>query len=220
MPRVALPGLLVGLALFTSLLAAHGVREVAAVLRVAGLGLLLVAAFHVLPMVVDAIGWRRLLPPELRPSVLRMFWMRWLGESVNGLLPVFQVGGNIVKASLLARTGIGGAVAGATVVVDVTLVMLTQIRLHDHRPRVPAPADRWARARAAGRRRAGHHGQHPRGVLRRAAPGRVRRRWRRCWCGSGAVAGTRWSPAATLSMRRWRCSTASRGRSPRRAPGT
>jgi len=127
MPRVALPGLLVGLALFTSLLAAHGIREVAAVLRVAGLGLLLVAAFHVLPMVVDAIGWRRLLPPELRPSVLRMFWMRWLGEAVNNLLPVFQVGGNIVKASLLARTGIGGAVAGATVVVDVTLVMLTQI---------------------------------------------------------------------------------------------
>ena len=56
-----------------------------------------------------------------------MLWARWIGESVNGLLPVLQVGGNIVKASLLARTGVGGAVAGATVVVDVTLVMLTQV---------------------------------------------------------------------------------------------
>ena len=125
--RVALPGFLVGLALFTALLAVHGVREVASVLRVAGAGLLLVAAYHLVPMLVDAIGWRRLLPSELRPSAARMLWARWIGESVNGLLPVLQVGGNIVKASLLAKTGIGGAVAGATVVVDVTLVMLTQI---------------------------------------------------------------------------------------------
>jgi putative membrane protein len=126
-PRLAYPGLAIGLALFTALLAAHGVTEVGAALRAAGLGLLLVAAFHLLPMLGDAIGWRRLLPSELRPPVRTMLWARWIGESVNGLLPVLQVGGNIVKASLLARTGVGGAVSGATVVVDVTLVMLTQI---------------------------------------------------------------------------------------------
>jgi putative membrane protein len=126
-PRVALPGLVVGLALFTALVTFHGVHEVAGALRVAGAGLLLVAVFHLVPMLADAVGWRRLLPSELRPSVLRMLRARWIGESVNGLLPVLQVGGNIVKASLLTKTGIGGAVAGATVVVDVTLVMLTQI---------------------------------------------------------------------------------------------
>jgi putative membrane protein len=126
-PRLAYPGLVVGLALFTALLAAHGVSDVAAALRTAGLGLLVVAAFHVLPMLADAIGWRRLLPGELRPPVRTVLWARWIGESVNGLLPVLQVGGNIVKAGLLARAGIGGAVAGATVVVDVTLVMLTQV---------------------------------------------------------------------------------------------
>jgi len=126
-PRVAYPGLAVGLALFTALLAWHGAGEVAAALRVAGFGLLLVSAFHVFPMLGDAIGWRRLLPGELRPPVRTVLWARWIGESVNGLMPVLQVGGNIVKASLLARTGVGGAVAGATVVVDVTLVMLTQV---------------------------------------------------------------------------------------------
>lgn len=126
-PRVAYPGLVVGLALFTTLLAWHGASEVAAALRTAGFGLLVVAAFHVLPMLGDAIGWRRLLPGELRPPVRTVLRARWIGESVNGLLPVLQVGGNIVKAGLLARTGVGGAVAGATVVVDVTLVMLTQV---------------------------------------------------------------------------------------------
>ncbi len=126
-PRVAYPGLVVGLALFTTLLAWHGAGEVASALRAAGFGLLVVAAFHLLPMLGDAIGWRRLLPGELRPPVRTVLWARWIGESVNGLLPVLQVGGNIVKAGLLARTGVGGAVAGATVVVDVTLVMLTQV---------------------------------------------------------------------------------------------
>src|SRR5262249_35062080 len=126
-PRVAYPGLVVGLALFTALLAAHGASEVVAALRVAGLGLLAVAAVHLLPMLADALGWRRLLPAELRPPVRTVLWARWIGESINGLLPVLQVGGNIVKAGLLARTGVGGAVAGATVVVDVTLVMLTQV---------------------------------------------------------------------------------------------
>jgi putative membrane protein len=126
-PRVAYAGLVVGLALFTALLAAHGARDVATALRAAGAGLLVVAAFHLLPMLGDALGWRRLLPGELRPAVGRVLRARWIGESINGLLPVLQVGGNIVKANLLARTGIGGALAGATVVVDVTLVMLTQI---------------------------------------------------------------------------------------------
>src|SRR5262249_60061128 len=113
--------------MFTAPLAAHGAREVGAALRTAGLGLLCVAIYPLLPMLADALGWRRLLPAELRPPVRTMLRARWIGESVNGLLPVLQVGGNIVKASLLARTGVGGAMAGATVVVDVTLAMLTQV---------------------------------------------------------------------------------------------
>src|SRR5262249_46995745 len=53
-PRVAYPGLVVGLALFIALLAAHGASDVAAALRTAGIGLLAVAAFHLLPMLADA----------------------------------------------------------------------------------------------------------------------------------------------------------------------
>src|SRR5262249_14482455 len=113
--------------MFTALLAAHGASEVVAALRTAGAGLLCVAIYHLFPMLADALGWRRLLPAELRPRVRTMLRARWIGESVNRPLPVLQVGGNIVKASLLARTGVGGPVAGATVVVDVTLVMLTQV---------------------------------------------------------------------------------------------
>ena len=120
-------GLAIGLGLFTTLLVHRGLREVAAALSVAGAGVFGVAAFHLVPMIADAIGWRRLLAGAEQPSILAMVRARWIGESVNGLLPVLQLGGNVVKAGLVARTGVPGARAGASVVVDVTLVVTSQV---------------------------------------------------------------------------------------------
>ena len=121
------PGLLAGLALFLAVLAHGGARDVGAALVAVGPGLLVVALFHVVPMLGDALGWRVLFSPGLRPPVSLMLFARWIGESVNGLLPVLQVGGNVAKARALVRRGVPGAVAGATVVVDVTLVVATQV---------------------------------------------------------------------------------------------
>jgi putative membrane protein len=56
-----------------------------------------------------------------------MVWARWIGESINDLLPVLQLGGNVVKAGLLVGRGVPVGPAGASVVVDVTLVVLTQM---------------------------------------------------------------------------------------------
>ncbi len=56
-----------------------------------------------------------------------MIRARWIGESINDLLPVLQMGGNVVKAWLLADRGVPVGLAGASVVVDVTLVVLSQI---------------------------------------------------------------------------------------------
>jgi len=121
------PGLLAGAALFVAVLGWHGVGDVAAALAAAGPGLLIVAAFHVVPMLGDALGWRALLAPAERPTPALMLFARWVGESVNGLLPVLQMGGNVAKARVLVRQGVPGAVAGASVVVDVTLVVATQV---------------------------------------------------------------------------------------------
>ena len=121
------PGLIVGLVLFVAVLAQQGVRDVGAALAAAGPGLLVVALFHLAPMLGDALGWRALFASPVRPPVSLILFARWIGESVNGLLPVLQVGGNVAKARVLVRRGIPGAVAGATVVVDVTLVVATQV---------------------------------------------------------------------------------------------
>ncbi|MEO2167926.1 MAG: lysylphosphatidylglycerol synthase domain-containing protein [bacterium] len=127
MRGVALLGLLVGIALLTSLLARQGFAAVGSALGVAGWGLVVVALFHIFPLVLDALGWWRLLPPEVRPTPARIVFCRWQGESVNTLLPVMQIGGPVVRARLLMRQGVAGARAGASVVVDVTLLVFSQI---------------------------------------------------------------------------------------------
>lgn len=123
---VAYLGTAAGLALFTALIAYEGVGEVAAALATAGTGLVLVALFHLVPLVTNALGWRALLAPP-RPPLATLVWARWIAESVNGLLPVAQIGGNVVRAGLIARRGVASPQAGASVVVDITLNVLTQI---------------------------------------------------------------------------------------------
>ena len=53
--------------------------------------------------------------------------MRWISTSINCLLPVAQVGGDFVRARLLAQSGTPGPTAGASVVVDATAGLLTQL---------------------------------------------------------------------------------------------
>jgi putative membrane protein len=117
----------VGVLLFAAVIAWQGLGDVRVALRRAGWGMIAVALLHLPQVWADAMGWRRLIPSGWRPRRRTMIWARWIGESINDLLPVLQMGGNIVKAWLLASRGVRVGQAGASVVVDVTLVVLTQI---------------------------------------------------------------------------------------------
>lgn len=127
LPAAMRPGLAIGIGLFSALILYLGVGDLVAALEQAGTGLLVVAAFHVVPIVGDALGWRSLVALRERPPLAFFVRARWIGESVNGLLPVMQIGGNVVKARLLGAAGMSGPRAGATVVVDVTTLMLAQL---------------------------------------------------------------------------------------------
>jgi len=120
------PGLLIGLALFAALLVHHGIGRLIDELAVVGWGIIGLTIYHVTSIVSDAIAWRDLLGREERPPFRSLLWARWIGEAVNTLLPVMQIGGNIVRARLVARRGMSSSVAGASVVVDLTLEALTQ----------------------------------------------------------------------------------------------
>lgn len=116
--------LALGLGAFTALLVYEGAGQVLQTFALAGWGVLLVAAFHGVPLLLDsaAMGVVMQAPPPWR----RVVRARWIGEAVNGLLPVAQMGGPMVMARLLARFGAGRADAGAAVVVATTQQMLSQ----------------------------------------------------------------------------------------------
>ena len=120
-------GLAVGVGLFTALVVYLGVDEIARTLASAGIGLLWVALFHLVPLVASALGWWAVLRPVHRPPFATVLSARWIAESINQLLPALHVGGNVVRAQRLARAGIDGALAGASVVVDITLHLFAQL---------------------------------------------------------------------------------------------
>lgn len=120
---VALGG---GAAVFCGLIAREGVGEVLAAFAAAGWGIAAVAAWQVVIVAVNAAGWAVLIPRAVRPSPVIVLWMRWLAASVNQMLPVAQVGGEMLRARLLARSGVPGAIAGAGVIADMTAGLATQ----------------------------------------------------------------------------------------------
>ncbi|SAK53329.1 membrane protein [Caballeronia hypogeia] len=101
-----------------------------AVLRLlesAGAGLLLAALVHVLPMLPNAWDWRLLIRDAERPSFASMLKLVWIRESINGLLPVARIGGEIVSFRLLGRVGVRPATAVASLVVDMQLTLISQV---------------------------------------------------------------------------------------------
>src|SRR5581483_10602242 len=104
-----------------------GYADVMAALGSAAWGIAAVAAFHCVPLLTDTVAWRWLLPPAHRARLRDLFWMRWVSESVNNLLPAAQVGGDLLRARLAAQRGTPPADAGASIIGDITTSVLTLI---------------------------------------------------------------------------------------------
>jgi putative membrane protein len=117
---------LAGIALLIVLVIRAGAKDVGLAIATARWGIAAVVAFHVVPLFADAIAWWALFPRAGRPRLLTLFWMRWIGESVSNLLPVAQVGGDVVRARLAAIHGAPVHTAAASVLVDITLSVFTQ----------------------------------------------------------------------------------------------
>ncbi|ADJ28285.1 HpnL family protein [Nitrosococcus watsonii] len=118
---------LAGLTLFLVLVANEGFTQVTSALVMAGWGLAVVVLFHLIPMIADTLGWRVLLDQAYRPRFYTLLLVRWIGESVNSLLPVAQVGGGLVKFRLLGQHQVPASQAGASVVVNLTLAVFSQV---------------------------------------------------------------------------------------------
>jgi putative membrane protein len=114
-----------GLALAIVLFARQDVGSIGALVVAAGPGLALAALFHVAPMIANAHAWQRLMS-EPRPGVRVLTWATWVRESVNGLLPVARIGGEIVAYRIVRRHVASRSDAAASLVADMALSVLSQ----------------------------------------------------------------------------------------------
>jgi glycosyltransferase 2 family protein len=92
-----------------------------------GWGLVFIILVRGCTLVVAGMGWAKLVQP-CKPVVLRVYLqLRWIRESINVLLPVAQVGGDLIGGRLLAFWGVGGGLAGASILVDLLIQVTAQL---------------------------------------------------------------------------------------------
>lgn len=123
--RASWIGLLVGLAIVVALVAWQGAGTVAHLLASTSWKLLLVAGFAVPQLLLAAVSWRLLFPAGGAPRFSLAFLAMWIGVSINLMLPVANLGGDVVRARLIALWTGRTRDAVASVVVDKTILIAT-----------------------------------------------------------------------------------------------
>jgi putative membrane protein len=115
-----------GLALLAALIQAEGWPGIAAAVERAGWALLLIVPARVVTQALDTRAWRLLLDPfdpgrAAGPAFL--LWVAFVREAVNRLLPVANIGGEVVGVRLARRRIPDAAGVAASVVVEVLLTI-------------------------------------------------------------------------------------------------
>ncbi len=126
MKRWLLIGWFVGLALITLLIISQGITVIQGVITLVGGQIFWLAGFYLIPLLCAAISWFYLFPPQLKPASWLIVYTTWIGLAINWLLPVAQVGGEIVRTKLLINRGAAFGATAASTVGDQTLQIATQ----------------------------------------------------------------------------------------------
>ena len=128
MTRTASWLLSIGVLLFAGVLISQDLPAIMTTLAHAGWGLFLVALFHLLPLLIDAMAICVLFE---QASGRAPYWdsllARWVGESANSLMPAGQIGGPVLMARHLAQRGMRMQEAAAAITVSTTLQTFAQI---------------------------------------------------------------------------------------------
>jgi putative membrane protein len=117
-----------GVALFLGI-ADIGVSRIWREVTSVGFGLVMIVIVHIGQLAFCTLAWRQLFAaerPQSRPSFLGLFRLRLIRESIDHLLPVAQVGGEVAAARILAKTRLSLPAAGASIIADLTIETLTQ----------------------------------------------------------------------------------------------
>lgn len=113
-----------GLAVIVVLVIREGAQSIVSLLSNAGWLLLLLVPLHAVPLLLDVMGWRVLILGRCR--IRALFFIASIREAINRLLPVANIGGELVGVHLLTREGISGTIAATSVIVEMLLILVAQ----------------------------------------------------------------------------------------------
>jgi uncharacterized protein (TIRG00374 family) len=106
---------LLGIALFATLIRSVGVQRLAADLRGFGVAIVGVIAFELLIDACNTAAWFAILRPGAAAGFGLLFWVRQAGVAINQLTPTATVGGELAKAGIL-RSRIPASTTAASLV--------------------------------------------------------------------------------------------------------
>jgi putative membrane protein len=125
-------GMILKLAWFASGCAAVGLilwigaGAVFGAVAAAGWGVAVVVVLRGVAVWAAGVGWFFLFPEGSRPTAWTCVLIRFLREGANALLPITQVGGEVIGARVLTLRGAPASLSAASVIVDVLVQAVTQ----------------------------------------------------------------------------------------------
>jgi putative membrane protein len=118
---------LTGIAAVSAVTIWSGMEAVAHAVASVGWGIALVVVVRGATVSVAGVGWWLLFPAKARPQLGICVILRFIREAANVLLPMAQVGGDLIGAGLLTIYAVPGALAAASVIVDILVQAATQL---------------------------------------------------------------------------------------------
>ena len=126
MKRLLIVAAGLGLVLAVAIIASQGFGAVTAAFAAVGYGLAVVVVLRAVEISGAGLGWWIVFPRQSRSHpVYVCMWVRFIREAINTLLPVAQVGGEIAGARITTFFGVSAGVAGATVLVDMLMQVVS-----------------------------------------------------------------------------------------------
>jgi putative membrane protein len=126
MKRVAILTAVLGILIIAGAIWTADPLAVAAAIVHAGWLSLIVIGVRAVSVSLAGLCWWVLVPRDVAPHPWICVLLRVVREGGNTLLPLTQVGGDVISVRLLTFWGVAGALASATVIVDVLLQAVGQ----------------------------------------------------------------------------------------------
>ena len=121
-----LAALAVGAGTLVWILSSVGIDVVVRDVARAGLALPAAVGVHAVQLLLSGCAWRAALGGA-GLGARQVLRMRWIREGVNTMLPVAQIGGQVVAVRLLVRAGVAPVLAVAGTILDLTLEAASQL---------------------------------------------------------------------------------------------